>query len=174
MSAPPQEGDWIYELKFDGYRTIAVKNGSTVELYSRNAKEFTPRFPEIAEAVAELLDRQRCPGRRDRGRRRRRALVLPAPPRHGYRQGAAAVFFYVFDLLNDDGTEILDLPLYVRRERLEAALEDAGELIRYSAEITGEPKTLLEEVRRRGLEGISVSCVTPFTRSTEGARRGSN
>src|SRR3954454_8228835 len=43
VKAPPPQGEWLYELKFDGFRTIAVKNGADVELYSRNAKEFTPR-----------------------------------------------------------------------------------------------------------------------------------
>src|SRR5437763_5868512 len=48
---PPAHGDWLYELKFDGIRAIAVKNGNKASLISRNGNKLDARFPEIAEAV---------------------------------------------------------------------------------------------------------------------------
>ena len=50
----PAGGDWIYELKFDGIRLIAVKNGEKVNLISRNRNELAGRFPEVVEAVRLL------------------------------------------------------------------------------------------------------------------------
>src|ERR1039457_5823232 len=47
-------GDWIYQRKLDGLRCVAVRNGDDVELWSRNRKSFTARFPEIARALADL------------------------------------------------------------------------------------------------------------------------
>jgi bifunctional non-homologous end joining protein LigD len=54
MSAPPVAGDWIYELKFDGFRALAIKAGVEVELFSRNANVLSHKFPEITDALAKL------------------------------------------------------------------------------------------------------------------------
>ncbi len=54
VEKPPAEGDWIYELKFDGIRLIAVKDGAKVNLISRNENELRARFPEVAKAIAAL------------------------------------------------------------------------------------------------------------------------
>jgi bifunctional non-homologous end joining protein LigD len=126
VSAPPQQGDWLYELKFDGFRTVAVKNGNDVRLYSRNAKEFTARFPEIAEAVAGLsvesavLDGE-IVAVDEEGRSSFQLLQgvdteAERPP----------VFFYIFDLLNDDGDELITKPIEERRECLRRILEGWG------------------------------------------------
>src|ERR1700749_4300641 len=52
--APPYNGQWLYEVKFDGFRVLAVKNGKDVELWSRNVKPLNERFPEVVKAVAKL------------------------------------------------------------------------------------------------------------------------
>src|SRR5437660_2072256 len=58
VESPPTAGDWIYELKFDGIRLIAVRSGKKVSLLSRNKNELTGRFPEIVEAVRSLRARE--------------------------------------------------------------------------------------------------------------------
>ena len=56
MSAQLPEGpDWIYEIKWDGYRVEAIKNGDQVRLVSRNAKDLSADFPGVVEAVAHKL-----------------------------------------------------------------------------------------------------------------------
>src|SRR5215207_10129709 len=50
----PQTGDWMFEVKLDGIRAIAVKNGRDVSLFSRRPRELTSSYPEIADALAEL------------------------------------------------------------------------------------------------------------------------
>ena len=69
LEAPPTVGDWIYELKFDGIRLIAVKNAEKVNLISRNGNELAARFPEVAGAIRSLLaDRERRESLGARGR----------------------------------------------------------------------------------------------------------
>jgi len=50
----PSSGHWIYEIKFDGWRALALKGGTQVRLLSRNAKDLGAKFPEILDSIAEL------------------------------------------------------------------------------------------------------------------------
>lgn len=154
VAAPPARGDWLYELKFDGYRALALKNGGEVELLSRNEKSFSARFGEIAEAVAALPANSaifdgEIVALDDEGRP---SFQLLQALESGEERPPLA--FYLFDLLHLDGTDLRSRPLHERRERLSALLAGAGEPLRFSAEIRGDPHQLLAEVRRRGLEGI--------------------
>lgn len=54
VSQLPEGADWAYEVKLDGYRAIGVKTSRDTILYSRNAKNFNKRFPQIAEALNDL------------------------------------------------------------------------------------------------------------------------
>src|SRR6202030_740415 len=58
VEEPPKSGDWIYELKFDGIRAIAVKAGNKVSLISRNENKLDARFPEIVDAVKDFPVRE--------------------------------------------------------------------------------------------------------------------
>jgi ATP-dependent DNA ligase len=57
---PPSGEPWLHEIKHDGFRVIARKNGHRVKLYSRPGNDLTPRFPLIAEALARLRSRSRA------------------------------------------------------------------------------------------------------------------
>lgn len=154
VEAPPQHGDWMYELKFDGFRLLAVKNGNAVSLFSRNENELRSRFPAVAAAVAKLavhdcvIDGE--------------VVALDEKGRSSFQllQGVeiegrdAPTYYYVFDLLEADGRSLTDAPLSQRKELLAQVCADADETIRISGEISGEPRDLLEQVARLGLEGI--------------------
>ena len=149
---PPTEGDWSYELKFDGFRALALKDGDSVELFSLNGKDFKGRFPEIAEAIAELPDEQlaldgEIVALDDVGRTSFELL-------QGHGTKAAPIAFYAFDLLHRNGEDLLHRPLRERRAALEEVMRNAEEPLRFSSEIRGDPRRLLEEVCRRGLEGV--------------------
>ena len=154
MDAPPP-GDWAYELKFDGIRLIAVKNGESVNLISRNGNELAARFPEVADAVRALpvndcvLDGE-VVAVDEEGRSSFQLLQgreLPGGKQH-------PIYYYVFDLLQAEGRSLVWLKLEPRKALLEQLCAGADEAIRYSGEIAGDAKTLLAEVKRRGLEGL--------------------
>ena len=151
---PPIAGDWIYELKFDGIRLIAVKTGKKVSLLSRNKNELAGRFPEIVEAVKDLpvhecvIDGE-VVALDEEGRSS--FQLLQAREMEGRE---SPVYFYAFDLLQLDGKSLTSLPLEARKSILEQLCADAREPIRYSGNIGGDAKALLNEVKRRGLEGI--------------------
>jgi bifunctional non-homologous end joining protein LigD len=151
---PPVVGDWIYELKFDGIRLIAVKIDKKVSLLSRNKNELAGRFPEIVEGVKDLpvhecvIDGE-VVALDEKGRSS--FQLLQAREMEGRE---SPVYFYAFDLLQLDGKSLTSLPLEARKSILEQLCADASEPIRYSGNIGGDAKPLLDEVKRRGLEGI--------------------
>ena len=154
VGSPPTTGDWSYELKFDGFRACAVKDGSKVNLISRNGNELRNRFPEIAEAVKETpVDQCVIDGEivalDEQGRSS--FQLLQAIELEGRK---APLRFYVFDLLQFNGKSLLQLPLTARKEMLATSCEGVPEPIRYSGELGGDPKLLLAEVKKRGLEGL--------------------
>ena len=154
VEKPPAIGDWIYELKFDGIRLIAVKKDEKVSLLSRNQNELAERFPEIVEAVTSLPARE-CviDGEVVRLDKEGRSSfqLLQAREMEGRK---SPVYFYAFDLLQLEGKSLLSLPLEARKNVLEKLCAGAGDPIRYSGAIGGDAERLLEEVKRRGLEGI--------------------
>lgn len=154
VTEPPATGDWIYELKFDGIRLIGVKKDEKVSLLSRNENELTERFPEIVEAIKALPAREcvidgEVVALDEEGRSSFQLLQAREMERR-----KTSVYFYAFDLLQLDGKSLLSLPLEARKNVLEKLCADARDPIRYSGAIGGDAKRLLEEVKRRGLEGI--------------------
>src|SRR6266550_1988405 len=154
VETPPTAGDWIYELKFDGIRLIAVRSGKKVSLLSRNKNELTGRFPEIVEAVKSLPAREcvidgEVVALDKEGRSS--FQLLQAREMEGRK---SPVYFYAFDLLQLDGKSLIGLPLEARKNVLEKLCADAGDPIRYPGVIGGDAKALLDEVKHRGLEGI--------------------
>jgi bifunctional non-homologous end joining protein LigD len=154
LEQPPTAGAWIYELKFDGIRACAVKDGGKVSLISRNGNNLNKRFPEIADAVKKLpigecvIDGE-VVALDEEGRSS--FQLLQALEMEG-RQ--SPVCFYVFDLLQLEGKSLIRLPLEQRKELLAKICEGVGDPIRFSGAIGGDAKSLLAEVKRRGLEGL--------------------
>jgi bifunctional non-homologous end joining protein LigD len=154
LDAPPTTGDWSYELKFDGIRACAIKNGSKVSLISRNGNELRARYPDVAEAVKNLaVDGCVIDGE---------VVALDAEGRSSFQllQGLemegrkSPICFYVFDLLQLAGRSLIGLPLTARKQLLAQLCEGVGDPVRFSGEIGGDASTLLGEVKRRGLEGL--------------------
>ncbi len=150
----PNNGNWLYELKFDGIRAIAVKNGDRVSLISRNENKLNSRFPEIVQAVADLpVDECVMDGEvvalDEKGRSSFQLLQA-----HEMEGRKAPLCFYVFDVLQLGGKGLLELPLEQRKELLAKICEQVRDPIRFSGALGSDARPLLAEVQRRGLEGL--------------------
>jgi bifunctional non-homologous end joining protein LigD len=111
--ALPSGADWSYEVKWDGYRAQAVKNGAKVTLASRNLKNITEQYPRIAHAAAGVLAKTAVLDGEIV------ALDADGHPsfqalHHAAFEGTSLVF-YAFDLLHLDGRDLTPAPLDERR-----------------------------------------------------------
>jgi bifunctional non-homologous end joining protein LigD len=146
--ALPVGDAWSYEVKWDGYRTLALKDGARVRLFSRNLKDVTNAYPSVARTVSELkatsalLDGELVAIDRD-GRPSFQAL---------HHQAAAAVVYYVFDMLEAAGRDLTREPLDTRRQRLATAVQ--GTSIMLSEPLPGTPVQIERAARELGLEGV--------------------
>ena len=147
----PGDERWKFEIKFDGYRCIALKNSDAVTLFSRTGKKLHDRFPNVREALAHLPGNFTLDGEivalDEEGRPSFQLLQnnLGRPLR---------VFFYAFDLLHRDGEDLQARPLAHRRAELQRLLGRSKDPIRLSPHLDAPPGQVLEAVRRLGLEGV--------------------
>jgi bifunctional non-homologous end joining protein LigD len=152
VAAPPADnGAWLYEVKFDGFRVLAVKNGKSVELWSRNEKPLHERFPGVVAAVQKLsaksciIDGEVC------------ALNAEGESSFQLLQNSGAaptpVVYYVFDVLFEGGRDLRQLPLTERRKHLEALLLETVDPLRPSLCFTDDVKNILAKMKSAGAEG---------------------
>jgi bifunctional non-homologous end joining protein LigD len=151
----PEEGDWIYEIKWDGYRALALKNAESVRLLSLKEKNLTSDFPEVAEAMGGLaaevavLDGE-IVAVDAQGRPSFQVLQNRKTLGRGW-----TVVYYAFDLLNLEGEDLQQQPLHLRKEKLKRLIADTGSsILRYSAELSGARDAVVRTVGAAGLEGV--------------------
>jgi len=152
----PQAGDWIHEIKFDGYRIQARLDGGTVKLLTRKGLDWTRKFPSVAAAVAKLPAES--------------ALIdgeLVVNDAHGVSSFSLlqqaltsgrddSMAYYVFDLLHLNGTDMRPLPLTARKAALANLLKQAGDTgaLQLSESIDEPGPLLIKHACKLGLEGI--------------------
>src|SRR4051812_46491959 len=139
-----------YELKWDGYRAIAVKRGDEVKLYSRNHRALTFQFPSVAKQLQQL----RCTDAVLDGELV--AFDEQGRPSFQLMQNSSranrAVAFIAFDVLNIDGHATLTLPLVDRYKLLTAIVDGIG--LQISEPLNAAARTVLAVVRKHQLEGV--------------------
>ena len=146
----PHGAEWSYEVKWDGYRAQAVKNGRSVLLASRNLKDITRQFTTVADA-ARALDAKSAVVDGE-------IVVLDANGRpsfqalHHWSTDGLSIVYYAFDLLYLDGRDLLKVPLDERRERLRTVIGESHVLL--SDTLPGTPAQIAAAVRRLQLEGV--------------------
>ncbi len=152
VEAPPEGDEWFHEIKHDGYRIVARIEEGEVRLVSRNGKDWTKEFPQVARAVGRLpagtalLDGEV-------------AAVLPngATSFQALQRRAdatAPLVYFAFDLLHLDGWDLRAVKLEDRKEVLRRLLESAPATIRFSDHVRGHGPAFFEKAREAGLEGV--------------------
>ncbi len=152
----PDAGNWIHEIKFDGYRLQARLDNGKVKLLTRRGLDWTRKFPAIAEAIAKLpaktalIDGELVVEDRDGVSN---FSLLQQDLKDGRRDRMA---FYAFDLMHYDGDDLKPMPLYARKKALIGLLAKAPphRLLRLSESLTEPGSVLLKHACKIGLEGI--------------------
>jgi bifunctional non-homologous end joining protein LigD len=151
---------WLHEIKHDGFRVIARKDGDRVKLYSRNGNDLTRRFPLIIETLARLRSRSciidgEAVACDDNG------VASFDLIRH--QRANESIFLYAFDLIELNGDDLRRDPLQVRKATLASILAKASPGIRLNERIEGDGPTVFAHASKMGLEGIvskrSRSCI---------------
>jgi len=145
----PKGKGWLYEAKWDGYRTIAYLSGSEATLRTRRDQDYTDRFSIIAKELAKavktpdcVLDGEVCAIDED-GRTSFSAM----------QQGGHPLVYYVFDLLELEGEPLVELPFTERRQRLEGILDKRNKTVQLS-EAFDDGEALEQAALEQGLEGV--------------------
>jgi bifunctional non-homologous end joining protein LigD len=146
------EGDCFYEIKFDGYRAVAFKDGKDVRLVSRNKNAFD--YPQLLHALKSLpVERVILDGEiaalDEKGRSSFQLLQV-----YKSSEQRVPLVYYVFDLLFVDGKDLRKEPLSARQKPLANILKKAPPNIRLSEGLQGSKADLLRVAQQFGLEGL--------------------
>jgi bifunctional non-homologous end joining protein LigD len=149
---PPSGELWLHEIKHDGFRVIARKDGKQVRLYSRPGNDLTYRFPLIVETIARLRP-QSCIIDGE-------AVVCDSEGMVSfdhirYRRHDSSAFLYAFDLIELNGDDLRRDPLEARKARLANVVARAGHGVWFNDHIEEEHgETVFRHACKLGLEGI--------------------
>jgi bifunctional non-homologous end joining protein LigD len=150
----PEGPDWVFEMKYDGYRCLAALAGDGVRLYTRSGLDWTEKFAAVVPALqaigagSALIDGELC-AFDENGRTDFSTLK-------DHLSNGGPLTFFAFDLLSLDGTDLRKKPLVERKARLEQLLGKAetGSLVQFSTHVTGNGQKVFDAVCRGRHEGI--------------------
>ncbi len=155
VSEPPESDEWLHELKFDGYRMLGHLKKGAVRFWSRNRRDWTKKFPNIARALKDfpastaVLDGE--------------VMALDAKGRASFQKlqqsiktGDSGFVFQIFDLIYLDGYDLTATPLIDRKRALEKLFLSVNERspLRYSDHVEGNGPAFLKQACEYGIEGI--------------------
>ena len=162
VEKPFDSPDWLFEIKWDGYRAVAFIENGKVRLVSRNQNDLTGQYPELhdlpklVKAKTAILDGE-IAALDEQGRASFSLMQQRTGIRSGGRRTAARldvpVVYYVFDLLYADGYDLRRVALEDRKRALGQIIK-TNELLRLSEHFPGKGKALFEAAKQQGLEGI--------------------
>ncbi|WP_108460953.1 DNA ligase D [Devosia naphthalenivorans] len=150
----PESSGWLFEMKYDGYRCLAAISGDQVKLYTRTGKDWTDKFAAIVPPLTRitkgtaLIDGELC-AFDSKGRADFSTLK-------DHLSNGGPLTYFAFDLIEQDGADLVRLPLVERKARLEKLLGkiEQSSLVQFSAHVTGNGQKVFDAVCREGHEGI--------------------
>jgi len=151
VSKLPEGLEWLWEIKLDWYRALAVKPESDITLFSRRRKNLNRQFPYIVEALADLPAGTVVDGE---------VVAIDESGRpdfnllQNFRAEASRIRYYIFDLLCWEDRDLTRVPMVERRALLKSFVVIRDKRIRIADYFEAPPKDLLSAVREQRLEGI--------------------
>jgi bifunctional non-homologous end joining protein LigD len=149
---PFDDPNWLFEVKWDGYRAVAEVKEGHLELYSRNGKSFKDKYKPVVEALQNLPHQAVFDGELvvldENGKANFQALqnYQNTPSEH--------LYYYIFDLLYLNGEDLRNQPLLERKKKLEQVLSKAKDPLRYSEHRIGDGIQFFKEAQQHQWEGI--------------------
>jgi len=152
--APPGGDEWLHEIKYDGYRILCIKKDAALRLITRNNKDWSDKFKEVAGAAASLpLDRFILDGE---------MVVLGPDGKPDFQalqnilrgETSGRPVYYIFDILYGSGYDLTSVPLLERKRILRKLLEGTSQPLVYGDYIRGDGDRVFDHACRMGLEGI--------------------
>jgi bifunctional non-homologous end joining protein LigD len=154
VDAVPSGSGWLHEMKYDGYRCLLGIGGGRAKIYTRSGLDWTDKFPEIAQAAAELevgsalLDGE--------------IVKLDEAGGTGFSalqqaisEGGRGLTLFLFDLLEVDGEDLAGLQTIERKQRLASLIGDGKPpFILYAQHVVGQGEKLFQAMCEAGQEGI--------------------
>jgi bifunctional non-homologous end joining protein LigD len=151
---PPDPGNWIYEIKFDGYRLLARVDAKGVQLFTRNGHDWSARMPHLVRAIERMklapcwLDGE-IVMLDDAGSTDFQAL------QNAFDSAKTNdIVYFVFDLPHHGGFDLTGVPLVERRALLQSLLAKAPPEIRFSEVFDAPPEDIVASACKIGLEGV--------------------
>ncbi len=171
----PADAEWLYEIKFDGVRAIAIKDGTGIKLLSRTHHSLGPSFPEVVRSLREMPNKSfvldgEIVALDDQGRSSFQ-LLQPFIHVEDSPDTRPPIVMYLFDILNLEGKSTTALPLRERKDLLETLLRERPAGLRLSGTFREKPQQLLKHIEKLGLEGLVGK--RPDSRYEPGKRSGS-
>ena len=167
---PPDAADWLYEIKFDGYRMLVRNDASGASLFTRNGHDWTSRLLPLRSAFEDL----KLPHGWYDGE-----IVMPdeagVPDFDALQQSfelgrSDDIVLYLFDLPYVDGHDLRDAPVQARRAVLQRLLAaSTSEHVRFSEEFVAAPQDVLASACKMGLEGVIAKRRSASYRSSRSA-----
>lgn len=173
-SAPFDDDDWVFEVKWDGFRVMTiVDRGSPVRLLTRAGHDARTYFPSLLDDLGSWIDCEQAvlDGEMvalDENGRPDFSLLQERITTHRAGGGPSGLLYVVFDLLHLDGRSLLEVPLEERKKLLRVVLAD-NDRVRYAEHFVGEGRAFFAAAEAQGLEGMVAkrrrSRYEPGTRS---------
>lgn len=154
-AAPKPEKDWLYEIKFDGYRILSFIKKNTISLITRKQQNWTNKFPKVVQAIKRLKLSNAILDGELVALNDENAMDFQALQNSIHHNTAVTLIYNIFDIIYYDTQDLTQLPLLERKKILQQVLANNNSpLILYSDSISGNGKHILQHACKLGLEGI--------------------
>ena len=151
VSKLPDGSQWVFEIKLDGYRAVAIKYGDSIDLFSRRRKSFNHQYPYLVEALNDLPEGTVVDGE---------VVALDESGRpnfnllQSFRNQASHIHYFIFDMLIYNDRDLTGLTLSERRKLMKSLLKLRSPRLRIAEQFEASPNDMLAAVRQQQLEGV--------------------